>query len=95
VHARPAARREERKPVRYYYGDAGFQTMTYPFTLQENWETFIGALCSASFMPDEDHPLYPNLERAARRVFDRFCCGDLLTVHGATELHLGQPAFSQ
>jgi hypothetical protein len=64
--------------------------MIYPFTLQETWNSFIGSLCSASFMPDEDHPLYPKLERAARRVFDRFRRGDLLTVHGATELYLGQ-----
>ena len=41
-------------------------------------------------MPDEEHPLYPNLERAARRVFDRFSSDGLLHVRGATELYLGQ-----
>ena len=58
--------------------------------MQEPWEAFIGSLISASDMPDEDHPLYANLERAARRVFDRFRSGDLLEVRGETELCLGQ-----
>jgi SAM-dependent methyltransferase len=90
VQARPGARPPERKPVSYYYGDADFERRVYPFTLQEPWEAFIGSLCSASYMPDEDHPLYPNLERAARRVFDRLSSDGVLAVHGATELYLGQ-----
>ena len=45
-------------------------------------------------MADEDHPLYANLERAARRVFDRFSSGGLLKVREATELYLGQVVVS-
>jgi len=94
VQVGQSAGRPERKPVSYYYGGADFRHEIYPFTLQEPWEAFIGSLCSASYMPDEDHPLYPNLERAARRVFERFRSGDLLTVHGATELVLGRVVAS-
>jgi SAM-dependent methyltransferase len=77
-------------PVGDYYGGARVCTKTYPFRLHEPWEAFIGALVSASDMPDKDHPLYANLERAARRVFERFASDGLLEVHGETELCLGR-----
>jgi ubiquinone/menaquinone biosynthesis C-methylase UbiE len=83
-----APQRPEGKLPGYYYGGT-FQTRTYPFVLQEPWAVFLGALLSASDMPDEDHPLYPALERAARRVFDRFSSDGLLQVRGETELCLG------
>jgi hypothetical protein len=51
---------------------------------------FIGALISTSFMPDEDHPLYPKFEFAARGVFERYASGDFLEVRGETELLIGQ-----
>jgi SAM-dependent methyltransferase len=84
-----ATQRPESRPVLYYYGSPEFRKTTYPFVLREPWEAFIGALLSASDMPDEDHPLYAHLERAARRVFDRFSTGGLLEVRGETELCLG------
>ena len=66
VETERLVRRPEPKPVSYFYGRSEFYKMTFPFSLQEPWEAFIGSLCSASDMPDEDHPLYANLERAAR-----------------------------
>lgn len=89
VEPHPAAQRAADKTPDEYYGGAPFVKKTYPFCLREPWETFIGSLISASDMPDPDHPLYANLERAARRVFDRFSSGGLLEVHGETELYLG------
>ena len=82
--------RPEGRPPGYYYRDADFLHNTFPFALREPWEAFIGALISAADMPDEDHPLYANFERAARQVFDRFSTGGLLEVRGETELCLGQ-----
>jgi SAM-dependent methyltransferase len=90
VEPQPAAKRPEGKPPDYYYGSAQFCKKTYPFTLREPWEAFIGSLISASDMPDKDHPLYAKLERAARHVFDRFSADGLLEVRGETELCLGQ-----
>jgi SAM-dependent methyltransferase len=90
VDAGRAIRRPESKPASYYYGSAPFDTMTFSFVLHETWEGFFGSLASASDMPDEDHPLYATLERAARRVFDRFSFGGLLEVRGETELCLGR-----
>jgi ubiquinone/menaquinone biosynthesis C-methylase UbiE len=89
IATRRATQRPEGKPASYYPRSPKFQKWTYPFVLHESWEGFIGALLSASDMPDEDHPRYAHLERAARRVFDRFSTGGLLEVCGETELCLG------
>jgi ubiquinone/menaquinone biosynthesis C-methylase UbiE len=86
--ARPA----DKKPVGFYYGHETFQRKAFPFSYQQNWEEFIGSLLTASYMPDEDHPLYRNLESAARRVFEDFNTDGWLEVRGETELVLGQPA---
>jgi SAM-dependent methyltransferase len=80
-----------RQPPEFFYPGGSFQKLIYPFSYEQSWEEFIGALISASFMPDEDHPLYPNLERAARGVFARFSRGGRLHGEGATELYIGQP----
>ena len=67
---------------KFYYGHEAFQTRTFPFSSQQNWEEFIGSLLTASYMPDEDHPLYKNLESAARRVFEGFSADGWLEVRG-------------
>ena len=78
------------KPTEFYYGGQDYLRMSYPQIIQESWEAFFGALCSSAFAPDEDNPLYPNLERAVQEVFNRFSTGGLITVKNATELCLGQ-----
>ena len=90
VEPQPAGCRPEGRPASYTYGGAEFCKRTFPFVLQEPWEAFVGSLISASDMPDEDHPLYATLERAARYVFDQFSSGGLLEVCGETELCLGR-----
>ncbi len=76
--------------VHFYYGGGHFHRSAFPFTLCETWEVFLGALISASYAPDEDHPLYPRFERGARDVFARFSSEGEITIHGETELYLGQ-----
>jgi SAM-dependent methyltransferase len=83
-----ATRRPERQPPVFYFCDSPI-TRTFSFVLYEPWETFLGSLRSASFTPDEKHPLYPRFERAARAVFDRLSLGGLLEVRGETELIVG------
>jgi hypothetical protein len=85
-----AARRPESKPVSYYFGGNEPLTQIFPFVLHEPCETFIGSLCSASFTPEEGHPLYPRFEREARVLFDRLSVDGLLTVRGQTELCVGR-----
>ncbi len=81
----------EQKDMNFYFGHDHFHQMTFPFSFQQGWEEFIGSLTSASYMPDDDNPLYSNLENAARKVFDKFSVDGWLTVCGETELYLGQP----
>jgi ubiquinone/menaquinone biosynthesis C-methylase UbiE len=80
----------QKKPMSFYYGHDDFLKQAFCFTMPESWAGFMGSIVSASYVPDEDHPLYANLERAARRVFDRFSADGLIDVHGVTELYLGQ-----
>jgi hypothetical protein len=41
-------------------------------------------------MPDEGHPLYPGLESATWKIFDRFAHNGRLEIRGETELTIGQ-----
>jgi ubiquinone/menaquinone biosynthesis C-methylase UbiE len=91
VDASTAPKPPRKQPPEFFYTGGSFQKLIYPFTYEQGWEEFFGALISASFMPDEGHPLYPNLERAARGVFARFSRGGRLRGEGATELYIGQP----
>jgi hypothetical protein len=79
-----------RQPVDFYYNGEDCLRMSFPQSRQETWEEFIGALCSSAYAPDVGDPLYANLERAAKRVFDRFSSGGRIMVDFSTELRLGQ-----
>ncbi|MBN1584192.1 MAG: class I SAM-dependent methyltransferase [Anaerolineae bacterium] len=77
-------------PLSFYYGSDSVPKQSFAFTTQRTWEQFIGSLLSASFVPDETSPLYPDFERAAKEVFDRFSSGGVVVSPAATELCLGQ-----
>jgi ubiquinone/menaquinone biosynthesis C-methylase UbiE len=79
-----------KRPVDYYYGSDAYVRASFPGTWVEPWEAFLGAIISNSCAPDEDHPLYGNLERALKGVFDRFSTDGQLTVPYSTEVCLGQ-----
>ena len=82
-------------PIPFYFGNGPFQKLIYPFQFRQGWEEFFGALTSASFMPDEDHPLFIKLEAEAQKVFSRYSDNGTLygkvNVRGETELFIGQP----
>lgn len=78
-------------PPGFYYSTEQFERLTFPFAYREDWEHFFGALCSASYAPDPDHPAFPQLEQAAHQIFNRFSQDGWLEVHGETELVIGQP----
>jgi SAM-dependent methyltransferase len=77
-------------PLTFYYGHADFYRWTFAFTTRHTWETFIGALSTASYAPHENSAFYADFERAARRVFDCFSTDGVLTASAVTELCLGQ-----
>jgi ubiquinone/menaquinone biosynthesis C-methylase UbiE len=81
-------------PLSFYYGSKDFYQESFAFTTQRTWEEFIGSLLSASFVPDETSPLYPDFERAAKKVFDRFGSDGVVTSPAATKLCLGRVADS-
>ena len=80
------------KPIHYYYGNNSYQRTIHPFQFQQSWEEFIGAMLSASYMPDENNPLYQKLEDEAGNIFSLHSKGGHLSVHGETELFIGQPS---
>lgn len=84
--------RPKEKPVKYYYGNSDFQKITFPFQFHQSCEEFIGALTSASFMPDEENPLFKKLEREAKKIFSQYRNDGFLIVRGETELFIGQPS---
>ena len=82
-------------PIPFYFGNGQFHKLIYPFQFQQGWEVFLGALTSASFMPDEDHSLFATLEVEASKIFchysDNGNINGKVTVRGETELVIGQP----
>jgi ubiquinone/menaquinone biosynthesis C-methylase UbiE len=84
--------RPKEQPARFYFGNDNFQTYIFPFAFQQGWEEFLGTLTTTSFMPDEDHPLFPKLEMEARKVFSQYSDHGYWTVEGETEVILGQPS---
>jgi SAM-dependent methyltransferase len=84
-------------PYDFYFGSGSSERLVFPFTYRQDWETFFGSLTSASYMPDEDHPLYPKLETAAKAVFEQYCVPGsdgiprLPPAHAETELVIGRP----
>jgi ubiquinone/menaquinone biosynthesis C-methylase UbiE len=77
-------------PISFFYGKTEAARYTFPFSFQQNWETFIGAMITQSNAPDQDHPLFHHFEAAARELFDRFSCNGSMEIHGETELYLDQ-----
>jgi SAM-dependent methyltransferase len=87
VNERPAS-----KPHRFFFGHDDFQTFAFPFAFRQSWAEFIGALTTASYMPDEDHPLFSKLEAKAREAFAKYSQDGTWLVEGETELIIGRPA---
>ena len=92
---RPVLHAPHRTPEGYFYGAGDFEKRSFPFVLHNDWETFLGAMLSTSFYPDEEDPAYAQFERAARGVFERFCAGGHITTHGVTEVILGRPLINE
>jgi len=76
-------------PLSFYYGSEDYLKQTFSLTVEETWEVFMGGLASASYAPDEGSPFYPNFERAAWEVFDRFSISGILVAQVVTEVCLG------
>jgi SAM-dependent methyltransferase len=76
-------------PEDHYFKPGESQKLTFPFSSQQNWESFFGSMLSASYMPDEEAPGWPDLKDAAQAIFTRFSQAGLLRVSGLTEVWVG------
>ena len=83
------ANRPPWKPLDFYFEGNDFQKFDFPCVDVKNRAEYIDALSTASYAPDEDHPLYEKFAAAAGEVFDRFNTGGKLENLVATELYLG------
>ncbi len=84
--------RPEPKPAAFYFGSGSIKQQAFPFSFEQDFDSFLGAMMSASYMPDETNPCYPKLEKEAREVFSRFSAQGKIQVTGNTVLLIGQPA---
>lgn len=84
--------RPKEKPGRFYFGNDHFRTFTFPFQFRQSWEEFMGSLTTASFMPDEDHPLFGKLAARAGEIFSQYGVDGAWLVEGETELLIGRPS---
>jgi SAM-dependent methyltransferase len=78
------------QPRSFYFRGDDYSKAEFPFNSQLTWAAFLGSLSTASSAPEEDSALYPQFERKARHVFERFSTDGQLEVSGMTELYLGQ-----
>ncbi len=82
----------KKRPARFYFGQNDPQTFVFPFVFQQSREDFLGTFTTVSFMPDEDHPLFPKLEKEAKKVFSQYSKNGYWEVEGETEVVIGQPS---
>jgi SAM-dependent methyltransferase len=86
VHAAPAVN----MPPEAYFRGAPFKRMAWPFVTEQDWDSFLGALYSASYMPDESHALFPRFEQAVRAIFDQHNQNGRISGRGETHLLIGK-----
>jgi SAM-dependent methyltransferase len=77
-------------PLSFYFGGDDFLQESYSFSKPETWEQFFGSHCTASYAPDENSPLFPRFERAARAAFDHFSVDGLVVSQVETKLYIGK-----
>ncbi|MBE0699175.1 MAG: class I SAM-dependent methyltransferase, partial [Anaerolineaceae bacterium] len=66
------------KKVEYYYDQENIESEQFPFTIHQDWDAFLGGLTSASFVPEEAHPLFNRYREEARKVFEQFAVDECL-----------------
>jgi SAM-dependent methyltransferase len=77
-------------PLSFYFGHDSLRKLSFPGSVQETWDEFLGRICSFAPAPKRDHPFRPRLERALREVFDRYAVDEVLHVPIATEATFGR-----
>lgn len=81
------------QPMSFYFGNEAYQKLLFPFDFSLDWESFLGALMSSAFMPDEHSQSFCKFEGEAKNVFASLSTDGRLISTGETELFLGQITF--
>jgi SAM-dependent methyltransferase len=76
-------------PLSFYFGHDSFRKLSFPGSVQETWDVFIGRISSLGPAPGKEHPLRPRLERALREMFEQYAIDGLLHVPISTEVSFG------
>jgi len=76
--------------VENYFGDTGFTHKTFPMSIKETCEEFIGGARSAADAPNITNPQYRDFEQSKRAIFAAQAQDDLIKIDYTTELILGQ-----
>lgn len=68
----------------------GSRRLSFPMTVRETWEQFLGGTRSAAAAPPLSAPPYRQWEQAQRELFDRRAVDGLLAVTYSTEIAVGR-----
>lgn len=80
----------EQPNIDYYFAPGTYERRSFPVTIREPWEAFIGGARSAADAPVRDEPDYGDFEKTRRKIFDSQARDGLIEVSYTTELVVGQ-----
>jgi len=81
----------EQPNIDYYFAPGTYERRTFPVSIRETWEGFIGGARSAANAPVRGEPDYDDFEKTHRRIFNSQARDGLVEVSYATELVVGLP----
>ena len=76
--------------IDYYFAPGTYERRSFPVTIRESWEAFIGGARSAADAPFRGEPGYADFEKAHRKLFESRARDGLIEVSYTTELVVGQ-----
>jgi len=80
----------EQPNIDYYFAPATYERHSFPVSIRETWEGFIGGARSVANAPVRGEPDYDDFEKAHRRAFESQARDGQIEVRYTTELVVGQ-----
>jgi len=79
-----------RRDPDFYFMNGKYERNVFPFEYSQDWDAFLGSLLSASWIPDEDTPLFEGFVKEVRAQFDRMSVDGKIQSQGETEVLIGR-----
>ena len=73
-----------------YFHDSNYKTIKCSSVAKENWQEFMGRMCSISAAPNTDNPLLSKFEAEVKKIFEHRSSQGILTIKNATVIKLGK-----